>query len=50
MVIGNVLLPAHAAESVEQVLYCLTEFNSTAVRIITIAMVTILSIVYTQRL
>jgi hypothetical protein len=40
MVSGKVLLPTHAAESVEQVLYCLTEFNSTAVRKITSKTVT----------
>jgi hypothetical protein len=36
-------LPTHAAESVEQVL---TEFNLTAVRTITIKMVTIISLVH----
>jgi hypothetical protein len=39
--IGKVLLPTHTAESTEKVLYCLTEFNSTAVRTITIKTVTI---------
>jgi hypothetical protein len=47
--IGKVLLPTHAAESVEQVLYCLTEFNLTAVHTITIKMVTTISVVYTQQ-
>jgi hypothetical protein len=48
MVIGKVLLPTHAAESVEQVLYCLTEFNLTAVRTIAIQTVTTIIVVYTQ--
>jgi hypothetical protein len=50
MVIGKVFLTTNAAESVEDVLYCLTEFNSTAMHTITIKTVPILSIVYTQRL
>jgi hypothetical protein len=40
--LGKVLLPTQTAESVEQVLYCLPEFNLTAVCIITITMVTII--------
>jgi hypothetical protein len=46
--IGKILLPIYAAESVEDVLYCLTEFNSIAVRTITIKTVTTISVVYTQ--
>jgi hypothetical protein len=44
--IGKVLCPTHAAEAVEQVLYCLTEFNLTAVRIVTITTVTIISMIH----
>jgi hypothetical protein len=47
--IGKVLLPTHAAESVEQVLYCLSEFNLTAVCTITIKTVTTIRVVYIQR-
>jgi hypothetical protein len=47
--IDKVLLRTHAAESLEQVLYCLTEFNLTAVRTITIKTVATISVVYTQQ-
>jgi hypothetical protein len=39
-------LHSHTAESVEKVLYCLIEFNSTAVCIVTITTVTIISMIH----
>jgi hypothetical protein len=42
--IGKVLLPIHAAKSVENVLSCLTECSWTVVRTITIKTVTTISV------